>query len=94
MKRLGLITEIQSSIRDSQENKKKFVIKKRHISPPPPNLEIIQSAQQESQLTEPETNISHLNPRQDNQQQLKIFQVPFQRRARSLSLPKDQQEQE
>jgi len=43
MKRLGLITEIQSNMRDSIENKKKFVIKKRHISPPPPNLEIIQS---------------------------------------------------
>ena len=90
MKRLGLITEIQSNMRDSIENKKKIVIKKRHISPPPPNLEIIQSTN--TQITEPGTNTStsNLNRPQDSQQKLKIFQFPFQRRARSLILPKDQ----
>lgn len=35
MKRLGLMADIQNNIKDHTENKKKLVIKKRHISPPP-----------------------------------------------------------
>ena len=35
MKRLGLMADIQNNIKDQTENKRKLVIKKRHISPPP-----------------------------------------------------------
>jgi len=35
MKRLGLMADIQNNMKDHTENKKKLVIQKRHISPPP-----------------------------------------------------------
>lgn len=35
MKRLGIMADIQTTIIESSENRKKLIIKKRHISPPP-----------------------------------------------------------
>lgn len=35
MKRLGLMADIQNNMNEQTVNKKKLIIKKRHISPPP-----------------------------------------------------------
>lgn len=89
MKRLGIMEDIKAG----QESKKKLIIKQRHISPPPPNLaEPLIEVGKTGAEEDIESNCSASNKQASkitNFENKGIFKFPFQRRARSLSLPKD-----
>lgn len=76
MKRLGIMADVQ----DVQDKKKKLLIKQRHISPPP-NL----SSEVPAKVGDMSSKVDM--PAETSTQ----FKFPFQRRARSLSLPKDKE---
>jgi hypothetical protein len=102
MKRIGIMDDIK----EGQEKQKKLIIKQRHVSPPPPVSNIgplfdpLSSVNHNSEAKldcdikddTPNQNTKkikiHLNKNQKAGQSL--FKFPFQRRARSLSLPKDE----
>ena len=100
MKRLGLMKDIQNNMNDQTVNKKKLIIKKRHISPPPAlngssNMGIAQEgvtsaeATNISGATDTTSGVNVLPQKIPDGKNKKLFQFPFQRRARSLSLTKD-----
>ena len=68
-----------AEVQGVQENKKKLIIKQRHISPPPKILGMnVQQNGKDSEASMPGLD------------KTSMFKFPFQRRARSLSLPKDE----
>ena len=89
MKRLGIMADIKGV----QENTKKLIIKCRHISPPPPVLTqgIDGGNDQQSNLqTIGDTTKTTCRDEYSTETGKPLFKFPFQRRARSLSLPKDE----
>jgi hypothetical protein len=99
MKRLGLMADIQNV----QATKKKLIIKQRHISPPPESGTGIGSQHINNSLSSnvndgaedmQSTSITNFGASKKLSIKKSVFKFPFQRRARSLSLPKDQQQTE
>ena len=74
-----------AEVQGVQENKKKLIIKQRHISPPPKitSTGIVEEGEKKLDPKDSEASIVGL-------EKTSMFQFPFQRRARSLSLPKDE----
>lgn len=92
MKRIGIMADIQGV----KENQKKLIIKCRHISPPPylnggnEGKDITQQTETDNKKTSPEEDLESTNSK-PNIKSNSLFKFPFQRRARSLSLPKDEE---
>lgn len=97
MKRIGMMADVNGV----KENQKRLIIKCRHISPPPyltggtnsntESKEIIHGTQEtDTKKTLPEEDIESTNSKL-NIKTNSLFKFPFQRRARSLSLPKDEE---
>jgi hypothetical protein len=91
MKRIGIMADIQGV----KENQKKLIIKCRHISPPP-YLNGTSDKKESTQQTEGQNKKTQDEDVQSTSSKLNIksnslFKFPFQRRARSLSLPKDEE---
>lgn len=98
MKRIGIMDDIK----EGQEKQKKLIIKQRHVSPPPPAsigplIDPVSSANHNSEAKldcdikddTPNQNTKKIKINIKNQKVGGLFKFPFQRRARSLSLPKD-----
>ena len=76
-----------------KDNQKKLVIKCRHISPPPYLNGLgsdTQKTMQTQEKTSGEEDIESTNSKMNLKTSNVLFKFPFQRRCRSLSLPKDE----
>jgi hypothetical protein len=79
-----------ADIQGVQENKQKLIIKCRHISPPPTlNASAANEENATTTQTADEDIVSTHSKLNASKNSRSLFKFPFQRRARSLSLPKD-----